>query len=793
MELKKFKFIDMPSEKEELKKLQGNYSRLKKEKLYYKIYYSVKDDIDKYFARYMHTEKNKSSIALFFKKPENEIYKQKSYKVYIELMVDFITTHILNNIKYFLQYANKNINAVIYQIYKMDLILNKYEEDVQLLVSIEEDGYYPVSILKSEELSNKNIMYNIFKGFDSDINLFGETDIKLKIKNIRIDNQNISFTTIDFFNTILSSIYDNRITIDSAFEKIIESKITKSDKQYINLMSSISNLVKQGIKNKADIPRDEGLIKKYITNVDKIITKKIILKDIKEDIKNLYKLKEYIENSSQYVFKDVFYKFMAKSYYFYNYYIGETELMSYVEFLENYHLFKLTNIQEVEKIYQMELVLKTIRYKDSAQQLKKINRNLKYTSEDYKIIKSIQSTDITRKSKVVLTNIVEQCKLFNHSINTKKDSKDYNNVSGGLNSMFFYNTFKELKRIGINEKQIRIFLLKITKYILKKEKLKIINIENKIPDESFVHDVLFTIIGDDFKFIMNQRNIKNISNKFNVFINKFISVFVSINYSTSAMDTFINNAVSLSEILTKITLDRLVKIKNANDFQSIILEEEREKVEKLKLKISKHIAVTDKDIKISNQMGQTITMFNLLERVISNKELLEEYNSTVKYTPIIHRKDKYTLEVQTHQHIPSLLARGLKSVCIDINSTAVLDQLNKNHFNILVTNKKGVPILWGMLLKLNMTNNIYILNNLQGNMKVKEDTIKIELLNIMKEFKKQLNIEKIYLKQLFFNNIDLTSELELESIEDDMFLYKDEYVDMNVSNKQILETKLFVI
>lgn len=284
-------------------------------------------------------------------------------------------------------------------------------------------------------------------------------------------------------------------------------------------------------------------------------------------------------------------------------------------------------------------------------------------------------------------------------------------------------------------------------------------------DLKFVHDfyiLLHPLIVEMFFTLKNFGNVQKVKKVSNILLTSMLS------YNLEQT----HNLNNLSSTLTALTL----MIKRGIIFQDEVLNSINKKSALntvLALCKDRELQV---DIKVIHTIKERLQVQNRHLQMASNMLVKEAYIdlcyrlcSSADY-PLFHgtnpmkgshaKEQHYNIDILAHNHPLSLLGPSLSSVCISFDSHYHHQQLNPSFMNLCISNEKQL-MLWGLLCRathIDSGKKVYILNNFQGSVndhRIHAKDIKRTVLTLLKKFIVQNHIDAIFLKDQYFNTLNL--------------------------------------
>jgi len=184
---------------------------------------------------------------------------------------------------------------------------------------------------------------------------------------------------------------------------------------------------------------------------------------------------------------------------------------------------------------------------------------------------------------------------------------------------------------------------------------------------------------------------------------------------------------------------------------------------------------------------------------LTDKKRYPLFHTKPVITEVLHKHNCFSVGVLAHNSPIALMGAGLGSVCIDLNSQHHHEQLNPSFVNLCIYDNKEL-LLWGLLCRAyNQEKNevIYILNNFQGSINKRHidvqqvrGAVKIAL----KEFIYTNKIDAIFMKDQYFNAINLCDELPvIQTVRNNYFLERTARLDFEVNAQGIVQQEKFYI
>jgi len=159
---------------------------------------------------------------------------------------------------------------------------------------------------------------------------------------------------------------------------------------------------------------------------------------------------------------------------------------------------------------------------------------------------------------------------------------------------------------------------------------------------------------------------------------------------------------------------------------------------------------------------------------------------------------RYKIGIYTHQSPLGVLGAGVNGVCITLDSTYRLEQLHPAFMNLCLYSDEKI-LLWGLLCRATKNDKtIYILNNFQGSInskKISKYEVRNQIIQTLKDFVKENNLEAVLIKNQYFNAINLCDGLSRFSPDKEPYkLTCTTRLDFNISNGGTLgENDFFLI
>ncbi len=323
-------------------------------------------------------------------------------------------------------------------------------------------------------------------------------------------------------------------------------------------------------------------------------------------------------------------------------------------------------------------------------------------------------------------------------------------------------------------------------------------------DLKFLHDfyvVLHPLIVRFFYVLKQPKNKKEAKKVSNIILKSILSY----NLDTST------NLTHLAKLLNALTM-KLEK--------SILMQEEvLAKINRQSSLISILVLCEDRELQIDDIVLHTIKhTLNVKEKhleMASNMMIKESYidlcsdlSNSMKY-PLFHTpnqvkelaKERFNFKVSilAHNNPLALLGPSLSSVCIDLGSIYHHQQLNPSFMNLCIYDDDQL-VLWGLLCRAYDHENdkiIYILNNFQGsinNHRVKPKQVQNAVLDTLREFIEINRIDAIFMKDQYFNAINLCEGLPpMQTVRNKLLLERNARLDFEVNSQGVVQQEKFYV
>ena len=166
----------------------------------------------------------------------------------------------------------------------------------------------------------------------------------------------------------------------------------------------------------------------------------------------------------------------------------------------------------------------------------------------------------------------------------------------------------------------------------------------------------------------------------------------------------------------------------------------------------------------------------------------------------VHSKTKYfNVSILPHNDPLSLFGPALRSVCIAFDSHYHHQQLNPSFMNLCIYSDKEL-ILWGLLCRasdIKDTKTVYILNNFQGSIndhKVNPASVKEEVIKTLKVFLTKNSINAIFLKDQYFNAINLCEGLRvINTVHNQYSIERNARLDFETNDQGVVQQDKFYV
>ena len=159
----------------------------------------------------------------------------------------------------------------------------------------------------------------------------------------------------------------------------------------------------------------------------------------------------------------------------------------------------------------------------------------------------------------------------------------------------------------------------------------------------------------------------------------------------------------------------------------------------------------------------------------------------------------FNVGVFAHNNPTALLGPSLSSVCISSGSVYHHQQLNPSFMNLCIYDDDQL-ILWGLLCRAYDHENdkvIYILNNFQGsinNHRVKPKQVQNAVLDTLREFIEINRIDAIFMKDQYFNAINLCEGLPpMRTVRNKFLLERNARLDFEVNSQGAVQQDKFYV
>ena len=276
----------------------------------------------------------------------------------------------------------------------------------------------------------------------------------------------------------------------------------------------------------------------------------------------------------------------------------------------------------------------------------------------------------------------------------------------------------------------------------------------------------------------------------------------------------LDNTSNLADLTTSITSllmttkrgilfqDDVLKELNTNSSLTTILsvckEKELQVDQKLLKTIKEKLHVQTYHLQLASNMLLKESYLDLCYRLTHTK------SHPLFHTPnpmqAVHTKtEHFNVSILPHNDPLSLLGPALSSVCIAFDSHYHHQQLNPSFMNLCIYSDKEL-ILWGLLCRASDIKDgktVYILNNFQGSIndhKVKQARVKEEVIKTLKTFLVKNSIDAIFLKDQFFNAVNLVKGLPLiKTVRNQYCLERNARLDFETNAEGVVQQDAFYV
>ena len=819
-----------------------------------KIFCDIKDTTDDYSKNFKKIKKTiiPKITSWIISHPEyfvNNIGKTNisNYALQI-LLIRILLDHKYKDKKFLINKDLQGIQLIVY--------VEQEKEHLVSITQIQTEGYSIEHNVNSffRDILQKNRTTGIGEGIEKVITLFAK-----KLYH-RVKNKNMTFNNVKIISMIISEISKSEYTLNDNFIKLIKRKEDKENNtklQFVDILYKsvlkINKFNSDNLGNKKYLNNNNepcGFFKEFLDiteyNFEEREKKKsleikkqtLTIKKFKEEMKNIMEIYPLIiyKNTAYGNYKEFkiksdynfsinkdnlnskiihletsfnadFNRYLSTKYYTFNMVFNRTEIINFFKLILEYdtlgYITQESELKEMieHKFFKLAVTKNIIKIENGLNIISK--KSIKYKNQDKKISSFSKSLNTRKnlnfKTLALFKSIIPVIRLFEENANSYYIGED----------MFFSDKLiyiiKVFEKLGISEKKYRAF---IHKFLQENLLFKKINISDSIKinqlNTGYIHDILDDIFTNN-KFLNNILiEVKNnkwwSSNTKKIFINKFIDNIISMNINSGNLDKYYGLfEVARRLIKTNLTESEVLQLNKMEDYNRIYWDK-KEKVISDKVEVlSNDFSINKETLEVSKQMNNIESFLNLLNLVKKTDGYLDKFNTDNKFIDFDKLeiiKEHYQVNIFPHNNYLSILGTSVHGVCIDIDSLYKAEQLNNNYINLIVKDKKGVPILWGLLAMCysvipdsDEQKYYYVLNNLQGsinNNKIKGNEVHIDIMELFSNLitDEYNNIENIFTKEQFFNTIDITENLSTFQPINKIYLPEKPRLDFQVSDKK---------
>ncbi len=323
-------------------------------------------------------------------------------------------------------------------------------------------------------------------------------------------------------------------------------------------------------------------------------------------------------------------------------------------------------------------------------------------------------------------------------------------------------------------------------------------------DLNFLHDfyaVLHPIVVKFF-YILTQHNDKKEAKKVaNVILKSILSYNLDTSSSLTHLTKLLNSLIMKTEKSVLMQKEVLTKLTKQSSITSVIaLCEDRElQIDNLVLYTIKHaLHVEERHLKMASKMMLKESYIDLCSD-LSSRTKHPQFHTVPQDRELLKERFNFKVAVMAHNNPIALLGPGLSGVCIDLGSIYHYQQLNPSFMNLCVYDDNAL-VLWGLLCRAKSQDNsetVYILNNFQGsinNHRIDAKQVKIAVIDVLQEFSSLNNIDAIFLKDQFFNTVNLCDGLSsIKTVRNKYLLEKNARLDFEVNTQGVVQQDKFYI
>jgi hypothetical protein len=784
------KIIDIPNELQEKEILLLNYNDFLTNSLKVFLRPQLNSIFNNDIFKVMVKDENVDKLLSFFDLTKKEKYNDNYIQIKESYTKFFIET-VINNPEIFLYNNYKSqLSKISLSIYEIKEAFKLETTDSQVMVEIKEDLIIPVKLLDYTSAGfefGHYILRDLTKPNASNIDPILIEDESLKVFLNEYNSSSITYNEFSFFSGCLATIKSNPdLTYKNDINDILKLKEVKKIKSVNDILKIFKiyikkTVVKSNINLKNIINLDnkiENILKEIKlvnnNNYSSIQKEKLTVKSLKEKL-SIY---AYIVNNDKYINLDSISSYVFAKYYMYDAKFNKKDLTFFIETYKSLILEGINELRELDNTYIKNFIKEDKYFPKTIKELIHFNTKFKKSIEGIKINRMLNSTKgYAYLSKDLIREHIELFNVKNISVEEKYED-------------LYIKVFNEFKILGISEKKYRVFLksiINMNNIVIKKSGIEHI-------DTRVVHDIFYTLIPRVFDLVFQLKSKDKSDSLKKVKLLKYIGIITSYNGDSNKI---LNITQLFIELISHPILEKDISvIKNENDISKIIWRYKKEIYEKRKkgLEVALYNIDIDSSLETAMLMKREDNFLNIMEHIIKEPKLLKEFNE--EPLPLLNKKSEfYSLSIEYHNTINSVLSTGVSGVCISMDSEFKKEQLSSNYLNLIVTNKENMPILWGLLVELKDKEGgrSYIMNNFQGSIndkKIDSHEIKNAVITMLKQLIQKEEIDNIYIPKLFFNTIDLSENLsKVKDTTKDLYLLKDARLDFSF-NKDTLKINL---